>query len=387
MKSSSRLQVVDALRGFAIISILLLHNIEHFDFYFTALNTPAWLVPVDKAVWNTMFFMFGGKSYAIFSLLFGLTYFIQDQHQLEKGADFRTRFVWRLFLLLGFGLINSAFFEGDILSIYAILGLALIPVTRLKSKHILIIASVLMLQPYEWGNFVYGLYHPDLKLADPLSWQYFGKMNEYIPADSFLNTAYGNLTNGKIAVWLWSWEAGRIFQTISLFMFGFLAGRKHFFESSAQNAKFWRKVLLYSVMLFVPLFIIKENIIHWITAVSIHRPLQTIFTSWSNMAFMLLLVSGFYLLFRNDLFNKFLSHLSPIGQMSMTNYLLQSLLGSFIYYGFGLGLYQYTGPTYAIGIGVILALLQLSFSKWWMKRYSRGPLETIWHRLTWIKSV
>jgi len=101
--SSSRLHVVDALRGFAIVSIMLLHNIEHFDFYYTPTNLPYWMIPLDKGIWDTLFFLFGGKSYAIFALLFGLTFFIQSDNQGKKGKDFRGRFAWRLLLLLGFG--------------------------------------------------------------------------------------------------------------------------------------------------------------------------------------------------------------------------------------------------------------------------------------------
>ncbi len=104
MSESTRLHVVDALRGFAIVSIMLLHNIEHFDFYYAAEGIPAWMVPIDKGIWDTMFFLFGGKSYAIFSLLFGLTFFIQSDNQERKGKDFRLRFAWRLLLLLGFGI-------------------------------------------------------------------------------------------------------------------------------------------------------------------------------------------------------------------------------------------------------------------------------------------
>ena len=95
VSSPSRLHVVDALRGFAIVSILLLHNIEHFDFYFKPENLPAWMVTMDQGIWDTMFFMFGGKSYAIFALLFGLTFFIQFNNQAQKGKDFRGRFAWR----------------------------------------------------------------------------------------------------------------------------------------------------------------------------------------------------------------------------------------------------------------------------------------------------
>ena len=70
--------------------------------------------------------------------------------------------------------------------------------------------------------------------------------------------------------------------------------------------------------------------------------------------------------------------------MSMSNYIMQSVLGSVIYYGFGLGLYQYTGATYCLLIGIVLAIIQGIFSSWWMKNHKQGPLETIWHKLTWI---
>lgn len=384
MSESTRLHVVDALRGFAIVSIMLLHNIEHFDFYYAAEGIPAWMVPIDKGIWDTMFFLFGGKSYAIFSLLFGLTFFIQSDNQERKGKDFRLRFAWRLLLLLGFGIINSAFYEGDILTIYAILGFALIPVAKLNSKVVFAIALLLMLQPYEWYNVIYGIQHPDLRLSDPASWAYFGKAGEYITKNSFIDTIVGNLTNGKTAVVLWTWEVGRVFQTISLFMLGMLAGRKAMFDSTNANRKRWSKILVVAILAFIPLYIYKNNIPEWFASAAIHRPLQTIVTSWSNMAFMLVLVSGFVLLFQTMIVGKVLHVFSAFGRMSMSNYIMQSILGAFIYYGFGLGMYKYTGPTYCILIGVGLAVLQGIFSNWWMKNHKQGPLETIWHKLTWI---
>src|SRR5574344_2173125 len=112
-QNSSRLYVVDALRGFAIISIMLIHNLEHFDYYFLPENLSPCMKALDKQVWDVLFFLFAGKSYAIFALLFGLTFFIQSDNQAKKGKDFRGRFAWRLVLLLVFALINSAFYEGD----------------------------------------------------------------------------------------------------------------------------------------------------------------------------------------------------------------------------------------------------------------------------------
>ncbi len=380
-----RLHVVDALRGFAIFSILMLHNIEHFDFYFTPQNLPAWMPAIDKGIWDTLFFLFGGKSYAIFALLFGLTFFIQSDNQAKKGKDFRARFAWRLLLLLGFGLINSAFYEGDILTIYAILGFTLIPVAKLGNKAVLIIALVLMLQPYEWFNVIYGIQYPVAKLPDPASWAYFGRASEYIPGNSIVDTWIGNLTNGKTGVLIWTWEVGRVFQTSSLFMLGMLAGRMKLFVPSVSSKIFWTRTFLISAISFIPLFYVKNSVQGWIQIDSINRPLSTIISTWSNLAFMLILVSGFVLLFEK-FSGRGLKVFSPFGKMSMSNYIMQSILGSFVYYGFGLGLYKYTGSTYCIIIGLILATLQWFFCRWWLNGHKYGPLEGVWHKLTWINS-
>jgi uncharacterized protein len=380
----SRLHVVDALRGFAIVSIMLLHNLEHFDFYYFPKNLPAWMVTLDRGIWDTLFFLFSGKSYAIFALLFGLTFFIQSNNQEKRGKDFRGRFAWRLVILLLFGIINSAFFEGDILAIYAAIGFVLIPVAKLGNKTVFWIAVLLMLQPYEWYNVISGICNPGVSLADPPSWAYFGKIGEYLAGPSMTKTLLGNLTNGKAAVLRWTWENGRVFQTASLFMLGMLAGRKLLFVYSNESKRFWTRTLIIAFVLFIPLFMAKTGINGWIKSVAVSRPLSTIVTSWSNMAFMLVLVSGFVLLFNSASFHRLLNIFSSFGRMSLSNYFLQSIMGSFIYYGFGLGLYKYTGATYCLIIGIALATFQGWFSSWWFRHYKKGPLETLWHKATWI---
>jgi uncharacterized protein len=386
MTDSPRLHVVDALRGFAIVSIMLLHNIEHFDFYFLPEGLPLWLVRLDKGIWDTLFFTFGGKSYAIFALLFGLTFFIQSDNQARRGFDFRGRFAWRLFLLLIFGIINSLFYQGDILTIYAVIGLVLIPVARLGDRSVFWIAIILMLQPYEWFSIIIGLNDPGTGLADPVSWSYFARTGEHITGDSLLKTWMGNLTIGKPAVLHWNWENGRIFQTASLFMLGMLAGRKKLFVLSESSQRFWTRTLLVASLTFIPLYIVNTHKAGWIGYEALSRPALTIVTTWSNMAFMLVLVSGFVLLYRHARFNSVLNIFSAYGRMSLSNYVIQSILGSFVYYGYGLGLYKQTGATVSLLIGIILAVLQGYFSSWWLKQHKKGPLETVWHNATWIGS-
>ncbi|MYM26173.1 DUF418 domain-containing protein [Duganella sp. FT135W] len=379
--NNSRLDVIDALRGFAIASIMLLHNIEHFDFYFLPAGLPDGLKAVDKVIWNSLFFLFGGKSYLIFALLFGMTFYIQYHNRERRGEDFRARFAWRLVLLLGFGLINSMFYHGDILSIYAVLGLALIPVARLSNRWVLAIAVVLLLQPYAWIEFIQALPNPNQKLGDPASWAYFGIANDYFAHGSAAQVWWGNLTNGKMGVIRWSWENGRIFQIPALFMLGMLAGRKGVFKEDSQA--FWLKVLLIASLVFIPLYLLKTWPEAWSVGQAVQRPLLLIVTSWSNMAFMLVLVATFCLLFYSQ---RWLAIFSPLGRMSLTSYVVQSIVGTSIYYGFGLGMYKYTGASFAMAIGIVLALLQRQFSVWWLARHSQGPLETVWHRMTWIGS-
>ena len=121
LAKSPRIEVVDALRGFAVMAIMLLHNIEHFNFYDFPTASSAFMEAMDKGIWETLFFLFSGKAYAIFSLLFGFSFFIQYNNQAKKGKDFRLRFLWRLFLLFIIGCFNGAFFPGDILVLYSII--------------------------------------------------------------------------------------------------------------------------------------------------------------------------------------------------------------------------------------------------------------------------
>ncbi|MCC9070829.1 DUF418 domain-containing protein [Flavobacterium sp. F-65] len=381
---SPRIEVIDALRGLAIMAIMLLHNLEHFDFYYLPEYLPEPIKVLDKIIWDTLFFLFAGKSYAIFSLLFGFSFFIQYDNQLKKGNDFRWRYVWRLAILFVFGLVNTVFFSGDILMMYAILGLILIPVCNLKTKYVLLLATFLLMLPMEWFNFFNILYNPDYILPLNLSNAYYGNMHTYLSGNSFVDHSVGNLSIGRWASVFWSWENGRFFQAPALFMFGMIAGRKQLFVTSPASIAFWKKALQYAIILFIPFFAFKTYLPELITNKDLVNSLLIIFTSWSNVTFMVVLVSSFVLLYQKESVNKVLIKLIPFGKMSLTSYFSQSIVGSFIYYRYGLGLFEYTGATFSLLIGIVLFLLQLGFCTWWLKTHKQGPLEALWHKLTWI---
>ena len=156
-----RIEVVDALRGFAVMAIILVHNLEHFIFPVYPTEQPGWLSILNDGVFNVIFSLFAGKAYAIFALLFGFTFYIQSHNQEKKGKDFGYRFLWRLVLLLGFATLNAAFFPaGDVLLLFAVVGVVLFLVRKWSNKAILITAIILLIQPIEWYHYIMGLFNP-----------------------------------------------------------------------------------------------------------------------------------------------------------------------------------------------------------------------------------
>jgi len=382
--TSSRLDLVDALRGVALVSIMLLHNIEHFDLSFVPPGAPAWLATLDGWIWDSAFFLFGGKSYAIFAMLFGVTFWLQFNRRNAQGLDFRPRFAWRMLLLFAFGMVNSLFYHGDILSMYAVLALALLPVARLRDGAVFAIACLLLLQPHLLFDILAALPDPQRTLPDPASWAYFGRANDYMANGSLAQVAAGNLLNGKPGVLLWSWENGRLFSIPALFMLGMLAARRGLFEATPANRRFWGRVLLGAGAAFAVLFAARSGLAGPGRNTALWRPLATLLASWANFAFMLVLVAAIARLSCRPFGARLLAAFRPLGRMSLTSYVAQSLAGTALYYGWGLGLYSATGASACLLLGVLLAVLQSVFSAWWLRRYAQGPLESLWHRLTWL---
>lgn len=382
-KKIPRIEVVDALRGFAVMAIILVHNLEHFIFPVYPANPPYWLNVLDQGVFNTIFSLFAGKSYAIFALLFGFTFYIQSNNQKKQGKDFGYRFLWRLVLLAGFATLNAAFFPaGDVLLLFSIVALVLFLVRNWSNKAILITAVFFLLQPVEWYHYIAQLINPAHQLPDLGVGAMYTEVAEYAKAGHFGHFILGNITLGQKASLLWAVAAGRFLQTAGLFLLGLYIGRKQFFMATENNFRFWTKALIIGAISFAPLYQLKELLME--QDVLIQQTVGTVFDMWQKLAFTFVLVASFVLLYQKESFRKSVSDLRFYGKMSLTNYITQSILGALIYFPFGLYLAPYAGYTISLIIGFVLFLLQVRFCKWWLNNHKQGPLESIWHKWTWI---
>lgn len=407
-----RLEVVDALRGFALMAIVLLHNLEHYNLIYTPENLPSWLSSLDNGVTKAVFFLFAGKAYSTFCLLFGFSFYIQMSNAEYKGKDFRWRFVWRMAILVLFSQLHAFFYNGDILLLYAVVGMFLPLVWKLGDKTLVILATVFFLQPVEIGRMAYALFTPGyVSEIGSLYAQYGNEAYTHVAEGGFLEMAKSNMCEGQLYSNLWQVSAGRPFMVAGLFICGLLLGRNGMFVKSGRSVSFWKKVLYVSVPTTAILY--GMHYINDISAEKLHAAMTAIASvpemsgtldaliskdtmlgssdlliySLTSLFFMGIWVSSIVLLwfrYRKK------SHTAPIaalyGRMSLTNYIGQSVIGGAVYFGYGLGMYKTTGATQCLLIAAAILCIQFAFSKWWLSRHRQGPLEYVWKKLTFLGS-
>ncbi len=365
------------------MAIILVHNLEHFIFPVYPDSSPAWLNALDQGVFNGVFSLFAGKAYAIFALLFGFTFYIQTNNQKKQGKDFGYRFLWRMVLLVGFATLNAAFFPaGDVLLLFAVVSLVLFLTRNWSDRAIMITAVIFLLQPVEWYHYIASLFNPAHQLPDLKVGEMYAEVAAYTQAGNFGDFLLGNISLGQKASLLWAVNAGRFFQTAGLFLLGFYIGRKRLFVSSEKNLRIWVRVLIVAAVSFAPLYTLKELVMD--NDAIVQQSAGTAFDMWQKLAFTLVLVASFVILYQNAKFRKMAGDLRFYGKMSLTNYITQSIIGAAIYFPFGLYLAPYCGYTVSLLIGMFTFFLQVLFCKWWLGKHKQGPLEYIWHKWTWI---
>ena len=362
-----RIEVVDALRGFALLGLCLIHGLEHFDLLIYPETAPRWLHAIDQVAHGIVFFLFAGKAFAIFSFMFGLSFFIQMDRQAQRGVDFRWRFIWRLALLGLMGYLHGLIYCGDVLIIFAVMGVILVPLDKLRSKALLVLSLLLIANlPYLYQFFIYGR-----------AWEIFSH-------GSFRDVVQFTAWQGQKMKWGWYLQEGRIWQILGLFLWGMVAGRFRFFESSDERMGLCKKLFVGSALGFSALFMIRTNLGSFELSDNAAYLAEKLISSYTNLAFTIVLITGFVLLYGLEWWRSKLSILAPLGRLSLTNYVGQSLVGVVLFYGFGFAMYQYFGHTLSLVFGIVLISLMTWTSRAWLRRFYYGPLEWAWRAATFM---
>ena len=299
--ANTRIDVADALRGIAVAGIILYHSVEHFDIF--TQDPIVHTLACDKTVGDVLAWLLSGKMYGIFAMLFGLSFFIMNDNQQQKGRSFSGRFAWRMCLLFVFGLINVAFYDGDILMLYAVYGLLLIPISYLPSKAVWCIIGLLAIQPVELYCLITGT-----TIDHSTLFEIYNKTIALHEHGTFWENAVNNLRYGFELNLRFNVFSGRLTQLLCLFILGMQLGRQRLFYNEGKNLQIWHIILCISATLVIALSFVDFG--------ALEMWLKPIYSLFILLMIVSSVVSAWYA-FKGV--RSVLHHLCIFGRMSLTN--------------------------------------------------------------------
>ncbi len=386
-----RIVTIDALRGFSLAGVALAHMTEQYiggpqpEGFMQDVNGLA-----DQIVIGILQLLIVGKFFALFSILFGLSFSIQMDSAANRGEDFSFRFLWRASLLFVIGFAHQLFYRGDILTIYAMLAPLLIPFHRVPQKWLLIFGGLCFLSlprfiayAIQGNNSLFGL--PN-ELQNPMEAAYFETLKSgSLPELMKANADYGMRSKMNFQLLF----LGRFYYTFGYFLVGLWLGRIGLFRKIEEYAKTVRKVLKWSALGLIPAIALVAVTFGTapqpIDFSSWHHVLGLNFADWMNLLLTSIIVCAFVLLYRKPSWERRLNFFAPYGRMALTNYLLQALIGTSLFFGWGLGLMEELRSLYLVVMALVLITLQTLFSRFWLSRFRYGPIEWLWRSGTYLK--
>jgi uncharacterized protein len=383
--------MVDALRGFALAGVSLAHIMEQ---YIAGAPPEGFMSEInglpDQIVQGIIEFFVRGKFFALFSILFGLSFSIQMESAAKRHQDFRGRFIWRAVLLLLLGYVHHLFYRGDILTIYALLAPFIIPFYRISHRWILLTAGVFLLSVPRFIAFalignesLFGLESGFQTAADAA---YF----EIVKSGSLKDVFHQNAWYGMKTKMSFQLSAfARFYFTFGYFLLGLWIGKMGVFRHPDQRLPFIKNALHYSLAAMGIAFIITAIVFSTasqpIDFSKWHHVIGINVFDWFNVSMTIVIISGFILLYRKESWQRKLNRFAPYGRMALTNYIFQTIIGTFLLFGWGLGFLGQIRTLYLILIGIALILVQMIISKWWLSKFKFGPLEWLWRSGTYLK--
>ena len=388
-----RIAAVDVLRAFALFGIIVTHAIDGFLAGQPPVADFMLFGPLDRAVAQLEHLLTFGKFYTIFSFLFGLSFAIQLRNATQKGVGFSGRFSWRLTVLALIGIVHGAFFAGDVLIIYALLGLLLIPFRNMKTKTLLIVGLILV---FNIPGLLFGSALLALPAPSPEQLQANADMQAHFlrlaeqqfaikQSGTLAELAVVNFTFGLFGKAMFMIITGRLWITFGLFLLGMCAGRLEIFKDTEANRVFFRKLLWPA-----GLVALATTLSEWLFPVSQQMLSAGNLLRWFSFTIQQVSLSAFYvavitLLYWSRPSQGLLPALAPVGRMGLTTYLGQTVFGVLVFYGLGLGLLGRIGAAAAVGLSVAFFILQILLAHAWAKRFKLGPAEWVWRSLTYLK--
>ena len=374
-----RIVSIDIIRGISIFGIFLVNMMSFHSplLYFDPYTW--WHQGLDKYTYMFIDVFAEGSFYPLFGLLFGYSFVLFREKVVGQSLNFNVLAIRRLSFLLSVGMIHAfLIWHGDILIQYSILGFILIFLLALPERTLLYI-----------GICLYGI--PALFLQFWLflnNWQSSQDVVTQFDLQAFQQSlhiyqhgAFGEITKQRLADWLITNNLGNspflLVSILPLFLIGAGFAKRRLLEKI--NGKIIRlKYIMLSLGLILKLapYFFKGNPWAQYTQESMGGLCLAIFYGISIIK-----------ITQYDKMTKWLSPIAAVGRMSLSNYLFQSIISTYIFYGYGFGLYGKLSLFNGTILVMIIFMGQIIISNLWLKRFSVGPVEWLWRCVTYMKIV
>ena len=380
--AKERIAFFDVLRGVALFGILIVNV-----FSFGA-DATAWTDPLDRTVWTLKHTLFESKFWALYSLLFGMGFYLQSLSPSYTVG----RAVRRLLVLMVLGCLHGLLFEGDILMLYAELGLLLLVLNRLPN-YWLVCAGVVLSLSFPLGHLFGGDRGDEWPPEDsdeaiewleddlahsPLSIGYFADVLDYhrenIPELFWADWQYPDSGLLVLAFFL----CGVYFMRVGWSRLQTLSMPSCF----RMAASCWLAGLL---LMGVERYL-AATMGYQVFGKSTASALWVLFGDMVYLGATLLLTGAWFVSVwcwtRGDRFIALRTRVASAGRVSLSAYLSQTLIFTTVFYGYGLGKAFQWGPFAVCSFALMVYLAQLVVCHWWCQRFRLGPMEWLWRSLT-----
>jgi uncharacterized protein len=306
------------------------------------------------------------KAFSLFSFLFGMGIAIQAERAAFRGVNLAAFLVRRFLVLLVVGVCHLVLiWNGDILVLYAVCGLVLIPFLRLPPRVLLVLGAAALALPHmvPWG----------------MPWPSGEGLRAHVGAATRIYSQ-----GGFLEILKFRWYETRYFmaplvwgvlpKTVCLMFWGVAAWRSGVVREPERHQRLLRAIFWGGGAIGGTVTALQVLARSSGRASGVPGLLQE-FGSYLPLAFAY--AAGVLLWLRPS------RNLAAVGQMALTNYLLESVILGFLFYGYGFGLFGRLGSAVAAGIGIALYGVQVAWSRWWLERFRFGPFEWLWRSMTY----
>jgi len=409
--AGDRIEVLDVIRGYALWGVLLINMMN-----FGALNVNLWTDPTNHFTYWAQRFFFEQKSWRLFSFMFGLGFAIQMIRADDRGVRFVSVYTRRLTVLFGIGILHS-FVYGSVLVPYAWLGFVLM-FFRKASPRVLLVWVVVLLMFWPVDQHVTRVWNrshqPDPELATETRQRNAaesqvetdgGQARQRARADGtlleFLAANCRTVLSRFTEILDWDEYRGSESKVgiFAMFLLGLYVGRRRIFQHIDRHRLFVRKVMWWGLGLGLAAslsdWIIRDFVCQGVSIAGegpclneLHPALtfgRALVWSFGASAFSFFYAALIAVLHERPRWRRILSPLGAVGRTALTHYVLQTILFSLVFAGFGFGQQNRLGSAPVFAIAALIYAIEIPLSVWWLRRFQLGPLEWLWRTLTYMR--